>query len=276
MSDSDNSDSDSDYVVEEFIKPKKVTARLQNNEEGDLLGNFEDTVKVLKKNVSDDEGEDDDDEDDQKPEEEEEYDSDKEIIHKEIQIEEDDSEEEDSDSDDEGSLDDNGVPRKKAKYEEPHSVEKDGLSESQMKKLLIGSSKLNRFVLYVTNLSVESTKPTLEDYFSQSGEVKSIRIPKHRKSNFAFVEMKDAVGFKNAFNLHNSQLDGRQIKVQISEAGKKKSANKKNIMKQKNRVLAEMRNESKSFLKSGKSFGHTQEAKKRMKIKAMSMRKKKK
>lgn len=38
-------------------------------------------------------------------------------------------------------------------------------------------------------------------------------------------------------------LDDRPIKIQLSEAGKKKSANKKNILKQKNRKLAEMRNE---------------------------------
>lgn len=52
-------------------------------------------------------------------------------------------------------------------------------------------------------------------------------------------------------------LDERPIKVQLSEAGKKKSANKKNILKQKNRKLAEMRNESKSFSKSGKNYDKT-------------------
>lgn len=48
---------------------------------------------------------------------------------------------------------------------------------------------------------------------------------------------------QNAFALHNTMLDERPIKIQLSEAGKKKSANKKNILKQKNRKLAEMRNE---------------------------------
>ena len=54
--------------------------------------------------------------------------------------------------------------------------------------------------------------------------------------------------------MHNTTLDERPIKVQLSEAGKKKSANKKNILKQKNRKLAEMRSESKQFTKSGKNF----------------------
>lgn len=47
--------------------------------------------------------------------------------------------------------------------------------------------------------------------------------------------------------MHNTMLDDRPIKIQLSEAGKKKSANKKNILKQKNRKLAEMRNEVKIF-----------------------------
>lgn len=45
--------------------------------------------------------------------------------------------------------------------------------------------------------------------------------------------------------------------MQLSEAGTKKSANKKNILKQKNRKLAEMRKETKSFTKSGKNYDKT-------------------
>lgn len=57
--------------------------------------------------------------------------------------------------------------------------------------------------------------------------------------------------------LHNRTLDNYTIKVQISEGGKKKSANKKNILKQKNRKLAEMRNEGKQFQRSGKGYDKT-------------------
>lgn len=57
--------------------------------------------------------------------------------------------------------------------------------------------------------------------------------------------------------LHNKTLDNYTIKVQISEGGKKKSANKKNILKQKNRKLAEMRNEGKAFQRSGKGYDKT-------------------
>lgn len=63
--------------------------------------------------------------------------------------------------------------------------------------------------------------------------------------------------FQNALTLHNQMLDEYKIKVQISEGGKKKSANKKNILKQKNRKLAEMRNEGKQFNRSGKGYNKT-------------------
>lgn len=52
-------------------------------------------------------------------------------------------------------------------------------------------------------------------------------------------------------------MDNYAIKIQVSEGGKKKSANKKNILKQKNRKLAEMRNEGKQFERSGKGFSKT-------------------
>lgn len=62
---------------------------------------------------------------------------------------------------------------------------------------------------------------------------------------------------QNALALHNRILDNYIIKIQVSEGGKKKSANKKNILKQKNRKLAEMRNEGKQFERSGKGYSKT-------------------
>lgn len=59
----------------------------------------------------------------------------------------------------------------------------------------------SRFILYVTNLSGETTRSMLEDFFRDAGEIKSIRIPKVRLGNFAFVEMKDFDGYKVSFNL---------------------------------------------------------------------------
>lgn len=49
----------------------------------------------------------------------------------------------------------------------------------------------NRFVLCVDNVDFKSTKEEIEHHFSTVGEVKSVRVPKYRKTAFAFVEMKD-------------------------------------------------------------------------------------
>ena len=68
-------------------------------------------------------------------------------------------------------------------------------------------------------------------------------------------------------SLHNQPLDSYKIKIQVSEGGKKKSANKKNILKQKNRKLAEMRNEGKQFSRSGK--GYNKEIKKEIEQKQL-------
>ena len=57
----------------------------------------------------------------------------------------------------------------------------------------------SRYILYVTNLSSETTRTMLEDFFADAGQVKSIRIPKVRLGSFAFVEMKDFEGFKVRF-----------------------------------------------------------------------------
>lgn len=54
----------------------------------------------------------------------------------------------------------------------------------------------NRFILYVSNLSSETTKSMLEAFFADCGILKSVRIPKKRLSHFAFVEMKDFDGYK--------------------------------------------------------------------------------
>lgn len=233
-------DSDSDYIVEEYLSTNKIVAPVLNDEDGDILGNFDDEKLKYRDRGSDEENSDSDTDN---------------IVYDRIRIIENEQKPKYAVDD---IIDDTNELKDQVPTTDPKVI-----SEDQLKKLLHGSSKVNRFVLYVTNLTRETTKNHLEEFFSTAGTIKSVRIPKTRASNFAFVEMKDQQSFQNAFQLHNKMLQGRQIKVQISEAGKKKSANKKNIMKQKNRVLAEMRNESKSFLKSGKSFCQTKTGKKR-------------
>ncbi|XP_017070515.2 uncharacterized RNA-binding protein C365.04c [Drosophila eugracilis] len=217
------SDSGSDYEVESFIKAKRVR-RTVNDDSADLLGNFDDQKRkeIFEGTYVDKDG--------RNP-----------------------SDPEDSDAEDlsDGEAAGNSSSASGSDEDEEENGE---ITSDQLSSLLRGASKTNRHVLYVTNLNFETTKDDLELHFSAAGTVKSIRIPKKRRGGFAFVEMADLPSFQKAFQLHNTELQGRHIKVQISEAGKKKSANKKNIIKQKNRKLAEMRHEQKTFTKSGKFY----------------------
>ncbi|XP_055859198.1 uncharacterized protein LOC129921413 [Episyrphus balteatus] len=240
MTAEDTDSSGSDYEVEHYVRPDKIRKQV-NDDSADLLGNFDDEKRKeifegkydeTKDNKNPSDGENDDEEV-------------KDFSGGESGNEAKTNNASDDDEDDEEMEDE--------KDEEPTTK----LTSEQLASLMRGASKANRFVLYVTNLNFDTVKEDLEDYFSQAGEVKSVRIPKKRRGGFAFVEMANIDGFQRAFALHNTDLQGRKIKVQISEAGKKKSANKKNIMKQKNRKLAEMRSEQKFFTKSGKYYDKT-------------------
>ncbi|XP_011178796.1 uncharacterized protein LOC105209852 [Zeugodacus cucurbitae] len=234
--------SDSEYQVEEFVKPKRVR-RTVNDDTADLLGNFDDVKRqeildgtYVEKAAASDSSDSEEDEE-----------SDAENTDK----------EETKETTENGEANNADAPATNGagdSADEDTDEVKTNLSKEQLSALMRGAAKANRHVLYVTNLNFETTKYDLESHFGSAGTVKGVRIPKKRRGGFAFVEMANLEGYQRGFQLHNSMLQGRTIKVQFSEAGKKKSANKKNILKQKNRKLAEMRNEQKTFTKSGKFY----------------------
>lgn len=206
-------DFDSDYVVEDYIKPKKIRKPLVNDESADLLGNFDDKKrKEIEKNpnvnlaVEEDPFASDSDEDS-------------------IDGEDNDDDGEEKEADSEAAEDDNTIEEqspqplseasteakstankvKKKKKKDPAGVSEiipesnkasGSLSSQQITSLMKGASKQNRFVLYVTNLNYDTSKERLHEFFQKVGEVKSVRIPKSRKTAFAFVEMDNIDGFK--------------------------------------------------------------------------------
>ena len=75
--------------------------------------------------------------------------------------------------------------------------------------------------LYVGNLAFNATDDELRDFFSQVGEIESVRIIRDRETGrsrgFGFVEMKSDDAARQAIE----QLDGKDFKgrpVRISEA----------------------------------------------------------
>jgi nucleolar protein 6 len=121
-----------------------------------------------------------------------------------------------------------------------------GLTKDQLESIRETLRYKKRFVLNIANLNRGTSKDEIAEHFSQAGRVKAIRIPKFRNSGFAFVEMLDPEGFQRAFLLHNSVLDGRKIQVRLSEAGHKKTENKKKALKKKNKELLMLRKRNKN------------------------------
>lgn len=218
---------DSDYIVEYYIKPKKIGKPLVNGERGDILGNFDDDdTKFQKKkpktkiiidseenpfadnnecetNENGEESENDNDEDD-------------EVNDDGIADNNSDGEQQESESkceeDKLKSIPEKSVMEllssKKQKPTKNQNTQKEiaafddgfqlkmNLTDNQVQALIRGASKKDRYVLYVTNLNYSTTRDDLKDFFEVAGPVKSVRIPKVRKNAFAFVEMSDVDGFK--------------------------------------------------------------------------------
>lgn len=193
MSDTD----DSDYIVEQYVRPDKIGAPLINDESADILGNFDDqkrkqiqenAIDVFAASSADEEEEEDDESEDEVQDD---YPATKRVVDEHV--------------------DDGALPAiKKRKPNTP--INSDGtIGEEQVASLLKGVSKANRLVLYVTNLNFATSKERLAEYFSSAGPVKAVRIPKKRKGGFAFIEMADLTGFKVFFSIiYVSQLTNIQ------------------------------------------------------------------
>ena len=71
--------------------------------------------------------------------------------------------------------------------------------------------------IYVGNLPFKADEDTIRRLFEEYGEVLSVKLitdrDTGRKKGFGFVEMEDSAGEAAIQNLNDSQLDGRNIKV---------------------------------------------------------------
>ncbi|XP_053696100.1 uncharacterized protein LOC128743529 [Sabethes cyaneus] len=120
------------------------------------------------------------------------------------------------------------------------------LTKSQLAEILQTIKSNKRLVLNVSNVNFSTSKEEIEEHFRKAGRVKSVRVPKRRASGFAFVEMLDPEGFQKAFLLDGSFLDGRQIRVRLSESGKKKSHQKILLLEKKNAEIRKLRKKNRA------------------------------
>lgn len=75
--------------------------------------------------------------------------------------------------------------------------------------------------IYVGNLSYNTTQETLEDTFSQFGQLEDVRLIIDRETNrskgFAFLTFGEAESAQKAVDASPMELDGRQLRINIAE-----------------------------------------------------------
>jgi RNA recognition motif-containing protein len=87
--------------------------------------------------------------------------------------------------------------------------------------------------IYVGNMSYDNDESTLDELFSQYGEVVSVKVIidqyTGRSKGFAFIEMANSDEAINAINeLNGKEVNGREIKVNEAFDKPKKNFNRNN------------------------------------------------
>lgn len=104
-------------------------------------------------------------------------------------------------------------------------------SKSPAKKKL----KKGYLVLFLGNLSFDTSEEDIKKHFENSGNIDSVRLLTDKLSGkskgCAFLELKDEETYTNALKLNHSSLKNREINVGFSNPGKTNSRKKKYIQK---------------------------------------------
>ncbi|KAF9527745.1 hypothetical protein CPB83DRAFT_814913 [Crepidotus variabilis] len=161
---------------------------------------------------------------------------------------------------------------KKRKREEGEGVEENKETEAGGKK---GSNKTKRkkvdgeaadtgdqndstkqrFILFVGNLKYTTTKDAITKHFVACDPPPSVRLltpkakpgapatPKHKSKGCAFLEFTHRNALQQALKLHQSNLEGRMINVELTAGGGGKSESRIAKVRERNKVLLGQRAE---------------------------------
>ncbi|OBZ79499.1 hypothetical protein A0H81_00802 [Grifola frondosa] len=108
-----------------------------------------------------------------------------------------------------------------------------------------------RYILFVGNLKFTTTKEDVEKHFAQCDPPPAVRLMKPKPTNlakptakskgFAFLEFSHRNALQQALKLHQSELEGRKINVELTAGGGGKSTARLDKLKKRNRELHEQR-----------------------------------
>ncbi|KAH9944169.1 uncharacterized protein BXZ73DRAFT_73754 [Epithele typhae] len=108
-----------------------------------------------------------------------------------------------------------------------------------------------RYILFVGNLKYATTKEAVEAHFSKCDPPPSVRLMtpkltegskvKAKSKGFAFVEFSHRNALQQGLKMHQSELEGRKINVELTAGGGGKSEQRIEKVKQRNKELHEQR-----------------------------------
>jgi len=84
-----------------------------------------------------------------------------------------------------------------------------------------GAGSSNATTIFVGGLSYQSTRESVEGFFSQCGGINSVRVatdPEGNPRGFAHVEFDSEAAVQSALQLSGQDLDGRNIRVDVAGA----------------------------------------------------------
>nr|VWO94265.1 Glucanase (EC [Ganoderma boninense] len=118
-----------------------------------------------------------------------------------------------------------------------------------------GNARKQKFILFVAvwagNLKYITTKEAVAQHFSQCDPPPTVRLmtpkPSHalkptaKSKGFAFVEFSHQGALQQGLKLHQSELEGRKINVELTAGGGGNSENRLEKVKQRNKELHDQR-----------------------------------
>ncbi|KAI9060551.1 hypothetical protein FKP32DRAFT_1655868 [Trametes sanguinea] len=161
--------------------------------------------------------------------------------------------------DGEGAKEKKGKKKRKGADGEGVDAGDDGEGEGKS-----GSKKdvKRRYILFVGNLKYTTTKEAVQQHFSKCDPPPTVRLmtpkpsansrPTAKSKGFAFVEFAHKNALQQGLKLHQTELEGRKINVELTAGGGGKSEQRLEKVKKRNKELHEQRKKHLLKQKSGK------------------------
>jgi len=140
--------------------------------------------------------------------------------------------------------------------------ESEEIEQDAPKKKKKANDEKQRFILFVGNLKYTTSLDSIKEHFAACDPPPSVRLltPKtstmNKSKGCAFLEFTHRNALQQALKLHQSQLDGRAINVELTAGGGGKGSTRLKKVNERNKKLHEERKDRQE--KNGENTSHPQ------------------